>query len=128
MRTAVILIKFFAMILIRCLGFHNLQGVMRLHVQYVLFSIILFLSLERLVTYNFVFNMNSSKPWLLGVLLCVDGMLSGSGLYQLFLSTSLLGKGRCLSVYLVLWIYWLNIFEGWISKLKYKSNTVHQLQ
>ncbi|WMV12309.1 hypothetical protein MTR67_005694 [Solanum verrucosum] len=55
-------------------------------------SIILFLALKRLVTYRFVFNMNSSKPWLLGTLLCVDEMFSGSGLYQLFLSTSLLGK------------------------------------
>lgn len=42
--------------------------------------------------------MDSLKPWLLGALLCVDGMFSGSGLYQLFLSTLLLGKGRCFDV------------------------------
>lgn len=29
------------------------------------------------------------KPWLLGPLLCVDKIPSGSGLYQLFLSTAL---------------------------------------
>lgn len=32
------------------------------------------------------------KPWLLGALLCVEEILSGSGLYQLFLSTALPGN------------------------------------
>lgn len=41
-----------------------------------------------------MFNLNSLKHWLLGALLCVEGILSGSGLYQLSLSTSLPGKGR----------------------------------
>lgn len=90
-----ILIKFLAMILIKCLGFLNLQDVMRLHVQYVLFPSNPFSFPGKTCDLQILFNMNSSKPWLLVALLCVDGMLSGSGLYQLFLSTSLLGKGRC---------------------------------
>lgn len=98
MLTAMIIgnLEFLPMILIRCLGFHNLLNVMGLHEQFVCFLVILFPALGRFVTYKF--RVLCEKFEALGALLCVDEILSGSGLYQLFLSTALPGNSMCFEV------------------------------
>lgn len=83
--------------------------------MYVWFSTFPIVSMVNMMSYRFyILVFISLKHWLLGALLCVDLLLSGSGLYQLLHSTVQPGNSEFQVIFDLLQ-YYITVFS--LSKL-----------